>query len=167
MIGQIAEKTKVINDIVFQTKILSFNASVEAARAGEHGKGFAVVAEEVGNLAAMSGKAALEIGQILDRGVSVTNTIVEQISSTVGSLTKESSKVIDHSYETAQNCERLFSDVAARVDALKASVDAISSASSEQSKGVSDINTALLQLNQLAERNDLAGTPKFATGRGA
>ncbi len=50
----IGDKTKVINDIVFQTKRLSFNASVEAARAGEHGKGFAVVAEEVGNLAQMS-----------------------------------------------------------------------------------------------------------------
>ena len=50
-IRQIGEKTKVINDIVFQTKLLSFNASVEAARAGEQGKGFAVVAEEVGNLA--------------------------------------------------------------------------------------------------------------------
>jgi methyl-accepting chemotaxis protein len=48
VIATIEERTKVINDIVFQTKLLSFNASVEAARAGEHGKGFAVVAEEVG-----------------------------------------------------------------------------------------------------------------------
>src|SRR5262249_4345368 len=57
IISQIGERTKVINDIVFQTKLLSFNASVEAARAGEHGKGFAVVADEVGKLATMSGKA--------------------------------------------------------------------------------------------------------------
>ncbi|RYZ59281.1 MAG: hypothetical protein EOP07_04540, partial [Proteobacteria bacterium] len=49
VINEIGNKTKVINEIVFQTKLLSFNASVEAARAGEHGKGFAVVAEEVGN----------------------------------------------------------------------------------------------------------------------
>ncbi|MBS1984951.1 MAG: hypothetical protein JST16_12350, partial [Bdellovibrionales bacterium] len=60
VITEIGAKTKVINDIVFQTKLLSFNASVEAARAGEHGKGFAVVAEEVGNLASMSGNAAKE-----------------------------------------------------------------------------------------------------------
>jgi methyl-accepting chemotaxis protein len=61
VIQEIETKTKVINDIVFQTKLLSFNASVEAARAGEQGKGFAVVAEEVGNLAQMSGNAAKEI----------------------------------------------------------------------------------------------------------
>ena len=60
IIGEISNKTAIINDIVFQTKLLSFNASVEAARAGEHGKGFAVVAEEVGNLAQMSGTAAKE-----------------------------------------------------------------------------------------------------------
>lgn len=46
-------KRKVINQIVFQTKLLSFYASVEVARAGESDKGFAVVAEEVGNLATM------------------------------------------------------------------------------------------------------------------
>jgi methyl-accepting chemotaxis protein len=51
MIQEIGNKTKIINDIVFQTKLLSFNASVEAARAGEQGKGFAVVASEVGSLA--------------------------------------------------------------------------------------------------------------------
>jgi len=66
VIAEIGNKTKVINDIVFQTKLLSFNASVEAARAGEHGKGFAVVAEEVGNLAQMSGNAAKEIAEMLD-----------------------------------------------------------------------------------------------------
>jgi len=66
LINEIATKTKVINEIVFQTKLLSFNASVEAARAGEQGKGFAVVAEEIGNLAEMSGKAAQDISSMLE-----------------------------------------------------------------------------------------------------
>ncbi|NCQ16281.1 chemotaxis protein, partial [Candidatus Falkowbacteria bacterium] len=57
-IEEIAEKTKIIDDIVFQTKILSFNASVEAERAGEFGRGFSVVAQEVSNLAKMSGRAS-------------------------------------------------------------------------------------------------------------
>src|SRR6056297_538175 len=55
IVEQIKKKTAVINDIVFETQLTSFNASIEAARAGQHGKGFAVVAEEVGKLARLSG----------------------------------------------------------------------------------------------------------------
>ena len=73
LISEIGNKTKVINDIVFQTKLLSFNASVEAARAGEHGKGFSVVAEEVGNLAHMSGNSAKEITQLLESSINRVN----------------------------------------------------------------------------------------------
>ena len=62
---EISSKTSVINDIVFKTQLLSFNASIEAARAGQHGRGFSVVAEEIGNLAQMSGKSATEISNLL------------------------------------------------------------------------------------------------------
>ena len=70
LIQEIGSQTRVINDIVFQTKLLSLNAAAEAARAGEHGKGFSVVAEEVGNLAEMSGQAAKQI----------TNRLAESIN---------------------------------------------------------------------------------------
>lgn len=66
LIASIKNKTKVIDDLVFESRLLSFNASIEAARAGVHGKGFSVVAEEVGKLASMSGKAADEIRTLLD-----------------------------------------------------------------------------------------------------
>jgi methyl-accepting chemotaxis protein len=69
MMAEVASKTKVINDIALQTKILSFNASIESARAGEAGHGFAVVAEEIGKLAEMSNEAAKEIEQMLYRNV--------------------------------------------------------------------------------------------------
>jgi hypothetical protein len=78
LINDIGSKTKVINEIVFQTKLLSFNASVEAARAGEYGKGFAVVAEEVGNLAQMSGNAAKEITALLTESVQKVENIVNE-----------------------------------------------------------------------------------------
>lgn len=78
IIGDIGEKTKVMDEIVFQTKLLSFNASVEAERAGEHGRGFAVVAQEVGNLAKMSGAAANEIAQIVKKSIEGANTITNE-----------------------------------------------------------------------------------------
>lgn len=78
VIKEIGDKTRVINDIVFQTKLLSFNASVEAARAGDAGKGFSVVAEEIGNLASMSGEAALEITGLLEKSTEQVQDIVEQ-----------------------------------------------------------------------------------------
>jgi methyl-accepting chemotaxis protein len=79
--AEIREKAKMINDIVFQTKLLSFNASVEAARAGEHGKGFAVVAEEMGNLARASGEAAKEIEVILNSSVDRTQAQISKVTS--------------------------------------------------------------------------------------
>ena len=79
LIQSIDQKTKLINDIVFQTKLLSFNASVEAARAGENGKGFAVVAEEVGSLAQMSGSASTEINGILQDSQNRVSQIVAEM----------------------------------------------------------------------------------------
>ncbi|MGK5085845.1 methyl-accepting chemotaxis protein, partial [Bdellovibrionota bacterium FG-1] len=104
LIQTIGDKTKVINDIVFQTKLLSFNASVEAARAGEHGREFAIVAEEVGKLAAMSGAAAQEIRTLLDESIKKVQGMVaqsrqrvEQVTalgkSTVGDGVKSTDKV--------------------------------------------------------------------------
>lgn len=81
VITEIANKTKVINEIVFQTRLLSFNASVEAARAGDMGKGFSVVAEEVGRLAEMSGKSAVEISEILSKSSEMVNQIISKNSS--------------------------------------------------------------------------------------
>lgn len=77
-ITDISNKTQIINDIVFQTKLLSFNASVEAARAGQHGVGFAVVAGEIGNLARTSGGAASEIAALLKRSLDEVQETVKE-----------------------------------------------------------------------------------------
>ncbi|RYF11734.1 MAG: hypothetical protein EOO40_02720, partial [Deltaproteobacteria bacterium] len=104
VISEIGNKTKVINDIVFQTKLLSFNASVEAARAGEHGKGFAVVAEEVGNLAQMSGNAAKEIATMLDASITKVERIVQETRSRVDALVVEGKTKVEAGMKVAQTC---------------------------------------------------------------
>lgn len=65
-VEEVSSKSKVIHDIAFKTKVLSFNASVEAERAGARGRGFSIVAQEMKRLAEISGKAAEEIASLVD-----------------------------------------------------------------------------------------------------
>ncbi|MGD9623912.1 MAG: methyl-accepting chemotaxis protein [Arcobacter sp.] len=70
----IAEAITIIDQIAFQTNILSLNAAVEAATAGEAGRGFAVVAQEVRNLASRSAEAAREIKELVENATNKTNS---------------------------------------------------------------------------------------------
>ena len=83
---QITKIAKDIEDIAFQTNILSLNASVEAARAGAAGKGFAVVANEVKQLAAKSAEAAQSATAMVNNTKTIIQTGVELTADTAGSL---------------------------------------------------------------------------------
>lgn len=153
IIKTIDEKTKVINDIVFQTKLLSFNASVEAARAGEHGKGFAVVAEEVGNLAQMSGNAAKEITSMLSASILKVNEIVEKTSSKIDQLVEVGKDKIASGQSRAMACRAALDKVAQNASQVRSLVTEISHASKEQSQGVQEISKAISQLDQVTQQN--------------
>jgi methyl-accepting chemotaxis protein len=153
VIKDIGAKTKIINDIVFQTKLLSFNASVEAARAGEHGKGFAVVAEEVGNLARMSGNAAREISEILDSSITRVQNIVADTGTKVSGLMAESSAKIDRGTVTARRCGDVLDELVSSVNQMSSCVSEIANASREQAQGVNEINRAMSQLDALMQTN--------------
>lgn len=153
IINEIGTKTKVINDIVFQTKLLSFNASVEAARAGEQGKGFAVVAEEVGNLAAMSGAAALEISNMLDGSIKTVESIVRESKEKIGKLVLVGKEKIDTGTKIATECEEVLSEIVASVASVSKIVSEISTASQEQAQGVHEITKAVAQLDQVTQQN--------------
>lgn len=153
VIGEIGNKTKVINDIVFQTKLLSFNASVEAARAGEHGKGFAVVAEEVGNLAQMSGNAAKEISTMLDSSIQKVEGIVAETRTEVERLVVESKEKVEIGMQVASRCGDVLTKILSTVQEVDGMVGEISSASQEQAQGVAEINKAMNQLDQVTQQN--------------
>lgn len=153
VIQEIGNKTKVINEIVFQTKLLSFNASVEAARAGEHGKGFAVVAEEVGNLAQMSGNAAKEISEMLEGSISKVQTIVDETKTKVESLVALGKDKVQAGNSVANQCSEVLNDILNEVTKVTNLSQEISQASLEQSQGVGEINKAMRQLDTVTQQN--------------
>ena len=129
--NQIAKIIKVIDEIAFQTNLLSLNAAVEAARAGVHGKGFAVVAEEVRNLAQRSAKAAKETEKLIEGSV-------EKIR--VGA---------DIADQTAHALESIISNITKVNDLM----DEIASASAEQVEGIEQISQALKQVDDVTQAN--------------
>lgn len=140
VIEEIGNKTEIIDDIVFKTQLLSFNASVEAERAGEQGRGFAVVAQEVGNLAQMSGQAAAEISSI------VTNSIKEAEEVARGNKEKveKGSELVLETKGKIENVSRMISEILE-------GTNKIAHASREQSQGLGEINIAVENLSSATQ----------------
>jgi methyl-accepting chemotaxis protein len=162
VIKGIGQKTDVINDIVFQTKLLSFNASVEAARAGEHGKGFAVVAEEIGKLATMSGDAAKEINELLSNSIVKVGSIVEKTERSSVEITRSSKASIETGVRTARNCDDALIEIYDHVAKMKDMIKEINAGSSEQAQGISSISLAMNQLDHITNEN-VVSAEKCAT----
>lgn len=144
IIAEISSKTSVINDIVFKTQLLSFNASIEAARAGQHGRGFAVVAEEFGSLAEMSGQAAKEIQALLETSKEHVSEIVEMTHQRVTDGQAVSKEAL-----------AVFHEISRETSQITKQIQRISEATREQQIGVQQTSTAMNQMDQAAQRNSL------------
>lgn len=163
LISEIGSKTKVINEIVFQTKLLSFNASVEAARAGEHGRGFAVVAEEVGGLAQMSGNAAKEISDLLETSIQQVKSIVEEGRKRLEQTLEESSNKIEQGVRIAHRCGESFETIIEQMNSVSVTTMETTTAIQETVKGLDEIAKAVDELNSTTQSNAEVSKTSSAT----
>lgn len=128
---EIADITGTIDEIAFMTNLLALNAGVEAARAGEAGRGFAVVATEVRSLAGRSRDAAQNIKKLIQESGHQVEAGVKYVG--------ESGAALKKIIQGVGNINELLSGIA--------------SASQQQSTGVSEVNTAMSQMDQVTQKN--------------
>ena len=129
--NEISKIIKTIDDIAFQTNILSLNAAIEAARAGAAGKGFAVVADEVGNLAQKSAKAAQNTGVLIEEAIDAI---------------AKGAKISDETANSLKN-------VSERTQTINQLIGEITSASESEAEGITQISIGMDQISSVVQSN--------------
>lgn len=130
-----------INGIAFQTNLLALNAGVEAARAGESGRGFAVVASEVRALAQRSSEASDRINE----------------------LVTTSTQQVDYGTDLVKRSGDELRDIVSSMEQISELVDGIATSSQEQARGISDVNSAISNLEGDTQRNAAVSEEASAT----
>lgn len=142
IIHTISNETEKINDIVFKTQLLSFNASIEAARAGVHGRGFSVVAEEVSLLAQATGQASNKIASIVSLGKDQSAQLVS-----------ENNNRVQEGILSVIQISEVVEKLVTRTNDLSNNIDAIEESSTKQFAGLQQIGSVIHEIEKAAQDN--------------
>ncbi len=158
---KIRDVIKTVEDIAFQTNILSLNASIEAARSGASGKGFAIVAQEVGNLAKKSSDAVRNTAKLIDsavisvsRGTELTEQTVLSMSS-LNECTLKMKQIFDDITESDRRQEEMVTKITDEIDCISGVVQTNTDTATESASTSANLSDEADMLKSLIDRFEL------------